>query len=184
MKRELSIIESILFVSGDKVETKKIAKIIEASEKDTEKLIEYLRAQYDDEKKGIRIIKIADGYQMTTCKENFDFLTEISKETSKTKFTQAILETLSIIAYKQPITKIEIEEIRGVSCEHAITKLIERNIIEEVGRVDKPGKPILFGTTDEFLRYFGFASINELNKYREEVIDVKYNDFENEDDMQ
>jgi len=178
MKKELSILESLLFVSGDKVETKEAAKIIEKKEKDTEKLFEYLKAIYDDEKRGLRIIKVDKGYQMTTAKENFDFLAKLNSSDKKMRYTQAVLETLAIIAYKQPITKAEIAEIRGVNSDTLINKLIERNIIEEVGRLERIGRPLLLGTTDDFLRFFGFSNLEELNKYREDVIEEKYKDEE------
>ena len=99
---------------------------------------------------------------MCTAPEVYEYLIRIAKQPKKYVLTEVLMETLSIIAYKQPVTKSEIEKIRGVSCDHAVSKLVEKKLVCEVGRLDAPGKPILFGTTEDFLRYFGFKSVSEL----------------------
>ena len=135
----------------------------------------YILAEYETEKRGIRIVEIDNAYQMCTAAECFEFIRNMYKSPKRQGMTQALLETLAIIAYKQPITKAQIEEIRGVSADHAVNKLLEKNLICETGRLNVPGKPILFGTTNEFLRYFGFKSTNELPPLQEEqntIIDV------------
>ena len=113
---------------------------------------------------------------MCTNPELYEYLIKIAKQPKKIVLTDVVLETLSIIAYKQPITRIELEKIRGVKCDHAVNKLIEFNLVKEVGRLDAPGRPLLFGTTEEFLRRFGVSSLEELP----EVNPVKMEDFKAE----
>ena len=111
---------------------------------------------------GMNIIELDGAYQMCTKPQMYEYLIRIAKQPKKRVLTDVLLETLSIIAYKQPVTKAEIEKIRGVSSEHAISKLVEYNLVQELGRLDAPGRPLLFGTTEEFLRSFGVSSIDEL----------------------
>ena len=156
------IIEAVLFVMGDSVELSKIASAIEHDEDTTRKIIHRMMDKYESEDRGIRIIELEDAFQMCTKKEMYEYLIQIAKQPRRYVLTDVVLETLSIIAYKQPITKIEIERIRGVKSDHAVNKLIEYNLVAEVGRLDTPGRPILFGTTEEFLRRFGVQSVDEL----------------------
>jgi len=121
-----------------------------------------LRAGWEKEHRGVNLISLEDSWQMCTRSEFYDYLIRIAKAPKKYTLTDTLLETLSIIAYKQPITKAEIEKIRGVSCDHAVNKLVEYNLVCELGRLDAPGRPLLFGTTEEFLRSFGVQSIDEL----------------------
>ena len=107
-------------------------------------------------------MKLDDSYQMCTSPDIYEYLIKIAKQPKKYVLTEVLLETLSIIAYKQPVTKSEIEKIRGVSCGHAVNKLVEYNLVTELGRLDAPGRPMLFGTTEDFLRSFGVSSIEEL----------------------
>ena len=118
--------------------------------------------KYKNEDRGIRIIELEDSYQMCTKTEMYEYLIKIAKQPKKYVLTDVQLETLSIIAYKQPVTKAEIEKIRGVSSDHAVSKLVEYNLVCELGRLDAPGRPLLFGTTEEFLRSFGVHSVDEL----------------------
>lgn len=157
-----SVIEALLFVSGEAVPLSTIAQTVELDKATTKAIIKTLAEKYEKEKRGIRIIEIENGYQMCTAAECFEFIRNMYKSPKRQGMTQALLETLAIIAYKQPITKAQIEEIRGVSADHAVNKLLEKNLICETGRLDTAGKPILFGTTNEFLRYFGFKSTSEL----------------------
>lgn len=157
-----AIIESILFTMGESVEVSRIAKVIEQDTETTRKIIRNMMDQYEEEGRGIRIIELEDSFQMCTKKEMYEYLIRIAKQPKRYVLTDVVLETLSIIAYKQPITKIEIERIRGVKSDHAVNKLIEYNLVAEVGRMDTPGRPILFGTTEEFLRRFSVQSVDEL----------------------
>lgn len=157
-----AIIEGILFTMGDSVELGKIAKALEV---DTDKVVECLdnmMARYEQENRGIRLLKLDDSYQMCTSPNIYEYLIKIAKQPKKYVLTDVLLETLSIIAYKQPVTKSEIEKIRGVSCGHSVNKLVEYNLVTELGRLDAPGRPMLFGTTEDFLRSFGVSSIEEL----------------------
>ena len=157
-----AIIESILFTMGESVELSKIAAAIELDKQETKRLLGELIADYEQAGRGITIIELEDAYQMCTRPEMYEYLIRIARQPKHRALTDVLLETLSIIAYKQPITRVEIEKIRGVSCDHAVNKLLEYNLIQELGRLDAPGKPLLFGTTEEFLRSFGVHSIDEL----------------------
>lgn len=158
-----AIIEAILFTMGESVELDKIASAIELDKKETKKLIEELQKEYRNSQNiGMNIIELDGAYQMCTKPEMYEYLIRIAKQPKKRVLTDVLLETLSIIAYKQPVTRAEIEKIRGVSSEHAVSKLIEYNLVQELGRLDAPGRPLLFGTTEEFLRSFGVQSVDEL----------------------
>ena len=162
IKKIESIIEAILFTMGDSVEASRIAKVIEQDTATTKKIIRNMMMRYEEEDRGIRILELEDSYQMCTKKEMYEYLIQIAKQPRRYHLTDVVLETLSIIAYKQPVTRLEIEKIRGVKSDHAVNKLIEYDLIAEVGRLDAPGRPILFGTTEEFLRSFGVHSVDEL----------------------
>ena len=156
-------IEAILFTMGESVELGRIADAIQLSEKETKKLIDELKKEYAGSASiGMNIIELDGAYQMCTKPQMYEYLIRIAKQPKKRVLTDVLLETLSIIAYKQPVTKAEIEKIRGVSSEHAVSKLVEYNLVQELGRLDAPGRPLLFGTTEEFLRSFGVQSIDEL----------------------
>jgi segregation and condensation protein B len=157
-----AIIEAILFTMGESVELEKIADAIELDKKETRKIIENLQNRYEEESRGVRIIELDGAYQMCTKPEMYEYLIRIAKQPKKRVLTDVLLETLSIIAYKQPVTRAEIEKIRGVSSDHAVSKLVEYGLVRELGRLDAPGRPLLFGTTEEFLRSFGVQSVDEL----------------------
>ena len=161
-KRLSGAIEASLFAMGDSVELKKLAQAIEQDEDTTKALIRQMMERYQKEDRGICIMELESSYQMCTKKELYEYLVRIAKQPKKQVLTDVLLETLSIIAYKQPITKLEIEKIRGVKSDHAVSKLVEYDLVEEVGRLDAPGKPLLFGTTEEFLRRFSVHSLEEL----------------------
>ena len=161
-KKYEAVIEAILFTMGESVELEKIAAALELDKKETKEIIERMMRHYEDDSIGIQIIELDGAYQMCTKSEMYEYLIRVAKQPKKHALTDVLLETLSIIAYKQPITKVEIEKIRGVSCDHAVNKLVEYNLVCELGRLDAPGRPLLFGTTEEFLRSFGVQSIDEL----------------------
>ena len=162
IKKLQGVIEAILFTMGESAELERIAAAIEHDEETTRKLINGLMDQYAEEGRGIRIIELDRSYQMCTKKEMYEYLIRIAKQPKRYVLTDVLLETLSIIAYKQPVTKLEIEKIRGVKSDHAVNKLVEYGLVEEVGRLDAPGRPLLFGTTEEFLRRFSVQSLDEL----------------------
>lgn len=176
IQRLEAAIEAILFTMGESVELKRIAAALNHDEETTKKIIHNLMDKYDEECRGIKIIQVEGAYQMCTKPEYFEFLIKITSQPKNYTLTDVQLETLSIIAYKQPITRIELEKIRGVKCDHAVNKLIEYNLVNEVGRLDAPGRPLLFGTTEEFLRQFGLKSIDDLPSVNIEKIE----DFKSE----
>ncbi len=156
------VIEAILFAVGDSVELSKIAAAIGHDEDTTRKIIHRMMDKYAAEERGVRIMELENSFQMCTKKEMYEYLIRIAKQPKKYVLTDVLLETLSIIAYKQPVTKLEVEKIRGVKSDHAVNKLVEYNLVCEVGRMEAPGRPLLFGTTEEFLRRFSIQSIDEL----------------------
>lgn len=159
---KMAVLESILFAMGESVEVSRLAQVIEETPKKTKKLLLELQAIYENEKRGVTLVELGDCFQMCTRPEMYEYLVKIAKVPRKYTLTDTVLETLSIVAYKQPVTRIEIEKIRGVSCDHAINRLLEFDLIKEVGRLDAPGRPLLFGTTEQFLRSFGVKSLEEL----------------------
>ena len=161
-KKYEAVVEAILFTMGESVELERIAKTLELDTEQTKKIIERLMKRYEKENVGVKIMELDGSYQMCTKGEMYEYLIRIAKQPKKHVLTDVLLETLSIIAYKQPITKAEIEKIRGVSSDHAVNKLVEYGLVCELGRLDAPGRPLLFGTTEEFLRSFGVQSIDEL----------------------
>lgn len=158
----MAAVEAILFTMGESVEISKISEAIGRSEKDTRIIIEALIEKYDCADCGLKIVELENAFQMCTKGSTYDYLIKVASQPKKQVLTDVLLETLSIIAYKQPITRAEIENIRGVKCDHAVNKLIEYNLVMELGRLEAPGRPLLFGTTEEFLRKFGVTSISEL----------------------
>ena len=174
LKRLEAMIEAILFTMGEAVELDRIAAAIEQDEKTVRKIIRNMMDRYEDESRGIKIIEINDSFQMCTKASMYEALIQIAHVPKKHMLTDILLETLSIIAYKQPITKQEIENIRGVKSDHAVNKLVEYNLVCEVGRMDAPGRPILFGTTEDFLRNFGLTTLGDLPAVSaEKVADFK-----------
>ena len=162
IEKMYAVIEAVLFTMGESVETAKLAAAIEQDVSTTVKLIHNLMDRYEAEDRGIKIIELGDSFQLCTKPETYEYLIKVAAQPKKQVLTDVLLETLSIIAYKQPITKQEIEGIRGVSCDHAVNKLVEYGLVDEVGRLDAPGRPILFGTTESFLRSFGVRNVDEL----------------------
>lgn len=157
-----AVIEAVLFTMGESVETSKLAIAIEQDVNTTRKLIRNMMDRYNDESRGIKIIELEDSFQMCTKAQYYEQLIKVASQPKRHVLSEAALETLSIVAYKQPVTRIEIEQIRGVKCDYAVNKLLEYNLIQELGRLDAPGRPILFGTTEEFLRAFGLSSVEDL----------------------
>jgi segregation and condensation protein B len=175
-----NIVEGILFAMGGTVEPSKMAKALEVDDKQIIEAVEALKKEYEEQKRGITITALDGAYQMCTSPDIYEYLIRIAKQPKKYVLTDVLLETLSIIAYKQPITKSEIEKIRGVSCDFAVSKLVEFGLCTELGRLDAPGRPMLFGTTEEFLRSFGVSSIDELPELSQSQIEEFKMEAENE----
>ena len=157
-----AVIEAVLFTMGDSVETAKLALAIEQDKDTTRRLVHNMMDKYEADGRGIKIIELEDSFQLCTKAEFYENLIKVAAEPKRHVLSDSALETLSIIAYKQPVTKLEIEQIRGVKSDYSVNKLIEYNLITELGRLDAPGRPILFGTTEDFLRSFGLTSVEEL----------------------
>ena len=162
VKKIQSIIESMLFAAGRMVSIEEIELALEVSKVDLEKILEKMQEEYKEEKRGIELIKLNNGYQLCSKKENYEYIYQIIDKRNKPKLSNAALETLSIIAYNPKISRAEIEAIRGVSVDATIYKLLEYGLIEEAGKLDLPGKPMSYKTSDEFLRLFGYSSLDEL----------------------
>ncbi|GFI23371.1 segregation and condensation protein B [Lachnospiraceae bacterium] len=167
----MAVIEAVLFAMGESVELSRLNHILEVSVQEIRTVIAQMNENYKKEYRGIHIVEFEDAVQLCTKPELYEYLIKVAKAPRKYVLSDTLLETLSIIAYKQPVTRIEIEKIRGVSSEHAINKLLELNLIQELGRLDAPGRPLLFGTTEEFLRTFGVNSIIDLPIIKPEQIE-------------
>lgn len=163
-KRQEAVLEAVLFTMGDSVELKKLAEVVEEDEETTRKILYDMRKKMQEINRGVEIVELNDAFQLCTKKEMYEYLIKITKAPQKQVLTDACLETLSIIAYKQPITRVEIEKIRGVNSDRSINRLVEYDLVTELGRMDAPGRPLLFGTTEEFLRRFGINSLDALPK--------------------
>ena len=189
-----SIIEAILFSAGTVVETTKLMSIFELSNEDIDNIMQNMKNEFEEQNRGIEIIKVNEGYQLCSKKEYYDYIYPIFDNRAKPTLSAAALETLSIIAYNPKITRSEVEQIRGVNSDGTIYKLLEYNLIEEVGRLDAPGRPTIYSTTNEFLKMFGISNLEELPelpKYKideneqiviDEVIDKDNNEKEKIDD--
>lgn len=166
-----SILESLLFAAGDEgLSLKQIVEVLEIEEPIAISKIEILRQEYDqDPNRGVTIVELAGTFQLATKKENADYLKRLVDSPSTATLSQASLETLAIVAYKQPITRTEIEEIRGVKTERPLQTLMSKVLIKEVGRAEGAGRAYLYGTTKEFLDYFGLRSLDELPPLPEKV---------------
>ena len=176
MRQKQAMIEAILFSMGESVSKKQLMTALDIPEDLFFYLIDQLKRKYNRKDSGIRLLELDGSYQLCTRPEYYDQLIKIVNQPKKPKLTDVMMETLSIIAYKQPVTKQEIEAIRGVKCDHPVNKLLEYNLIREAGRLDAVGRPILFRTTEEFLRCFGVESIKELP----EIGQDKVEDFKQE----
>lgn len=171
-----AVVEAVLFTMGKSVELRQLAIATGQSEEETRQAVERLKARYDKEERGMEIIELEDSYQMCTRTGFYENLIRVAASPKKQVLSEVVLETLSIIAYKQPVTKMEIEKIRGVKSDHAVNRLVEYNLVQEVGRLDAPGHPALFATTEEFLRRFGIGStenLPDMDPVREEEIRVE-----------
>lgn len=162
IEKAKAIIEAILFACGREVEIKELMSALELSEENTIAIIESMKQDYEKQNRGIEIIKIQNSYQLTTKREFYEYIYPIFDKRGKPNLSNAAIETLSIIAYNPNITRAEIEAIRGVNSDGTMYKLLEYNLIENVGKADAPGKPAMYCVTNEFLKMFGITSLDEL----------------------
>ncbi len=162
MDKQKAIIEAILFAAGRDIKINELMSILEISSDEVISIVNSMQDEYKNSNRGIEIIKVEDGYQLTTKKEMYEYLYPIFDKRSKPNLSSASLETLAIIAYNPKITRAEIEAIRGVNSDGTIYKLLEYNLIENVGKADLPGRPTMYATTQNFLKMFGLKSLAEL----------------------
>lgn len=155
-------IEAILFAAGERIEISRLAMVLEADPKDVEKATDALADQMAFDRRGIRILKLEKGYQMVSSGEMADYITAALETRKPPKLSASQLEALTIIAYYQPATKAMVEQIRGVDSSYSIGALLNKKLIEDAGRLNVPGRPILYRTTPNFLRTFGLSSLDEL----------------------
>ena len=165
------IIEGILFAMGDAVDIGRLADVLGESKKNTCVIVKEMEEEFEQQNRGIMISWFEDSVQLATRPDIYEHLIAITGSAPTLRLTDTVLETLSIIAYKQPVTRVEVEKVRGVSCDHAINKLLEYDLICELGRLDAPGRPLLFGTTEQFLRSFGVGSIDELPEMNPDTVE-------------
>lgn len=158
----ISALESILFVWSDEITLKKLSEILGISLKETRELVEILSKDYEERNLGMRIINFEDKVQMIANVDNYEYIEKLGKASKSKGLSKSTLETLALVAYKQPITKSTIDKVRGVKSDKAIQNLLEKNLIFESGRLDGPGKPILYSTTTEFLKIFDLKTIEDL----------------------
>ena len=182
MEREKTeaAIEAILFAMGNAVSVDKIAAAIGHDTETTRKLVHQMMDQYNSRPGGLEIIELEDSFQLCTRKEYYDTLIKVAKQPKKYVLTDVQLEVLSIIAYKQPVTRQEVEKIRGVNSDHALNRLVEYGLVGEAGRLDAPGRPILFGTTEEFLRNFGVRTAEDLPSIQPDLVEEMKSEAEEE----
>lgn len=164
MEREelIQAIEALLFVSGKPVDIKVLAEVTKTSNAEVKEAAEELKQILIDRKSGVQLIEINSGYQLATVEKFYPQICELMDNRPKPSLSQAALEVLAIVAYNPKVTRAEMERIRGVSSDSAMNKLIEYNLIEEAGRLDAPGRPVMYKTTDEFLRLFGYSSLEDM----------------------
>ena len=173
-------IEAVLFAMGDAVDVEKIATAIGHDKDTTRKLVHQMMDRYNSREGGMEIIELENAFQLATRREYYDALIKVAKQPKRYVLTDVQLEVLSIVAYKQPVTRQEVEKIRGVNSDHALNRLVEYNLVGEAGRLDAPGKPIVFGTTEEFLSNFGVRSAEELPAIQPELVEEMKSEAEEE----
>ncbi len=160
--RQKAAIEALLFTMGSSVKLKALAETLELDEQETLEIIKALQKDYEDEGRGLRIIELDNAFQMCSKPEYYDLIVQLTKKKRNFQLTDTMVEVLAIIAYKQPVTRAMVEAVRGVNSDHSINRLIEYGLVQEAGRLDAPGRPVLFGTTEEFLRTFGVKNKDDL----------------------
>lgn len=165
-----AIVEGLLFVSGsDGLTSKQMAAITELDEKTVEHILNELKYEYENAARGVQMLESEKHYYLASKPEHSDYYRKLRTNAHTSKLTQASLETLAIVAYNQPITRTEVEEIRGVKSDRPIQTILSRGLIEEVGRKNAIGRPMMFGTTIDFLTYFGLRSIDELPPLNDQI---------------
>ena len=162
LKERVGIVEAILFVTGDAVEKQEIRRALDLTEEELEETLDALESGYDFDRRGLRLLRFGAHVQLATRPDYAPYVEKLLQPVQKQSLSQAVMETLAVIAYRQPVTKGEIEQVRGVKCDYSVQSLVTKGLIAEVGRKETLGRPILYGTTDAFLRHFCISSVAEL----------------------
>ncbi len=170
-KEAYGTIEAILFAVGNSVEIETIATALDASKEEVLEYIDDMQTEYAKKNRGIQIVRLENSVQLRTKDDYYDALIKVTNVPKKQTLSDSAYEVLSIVAYKQPVTRMDVEKVRGVNSDHIINRLVELSLIEEKGRLNAPGKPIVFGTTEQFLRSFGVASLEELPEMSNDMIE-------------
>jgi segregation and condensation protein B len=182
-KELYNAIEALLFVAGDPVSISRLAEALYIPVEDLIDFMPKMMDAYNFERRGIKLIKLEDSYQLTTRGEYFDAVVRMVTHKQKQALSPATLEVLSIISYNQPITKAAIEKVRGVDSSHSIARLLERELIEQKGRLNAPGRPVLYGTTEEFLRCFGLQSLEDMPVLEDDLVNMSFDGDEPMDNV-
>ncbi len=178
------VIEALLFTMGEPISADALSLVTGLDRNDVREAVKNLMTRLKFEGRGLRVIELDGSYQMCTAPEMYDYIIQLTHQPKKQVLTGVMLETLAIVAYKQPVTRAEIEQIRGVSCSHVINKLLECGLIMESGRLNAPGRPILFSTTEDFLRTFGVSSVSELPEVAPDMMETIREEAETETGIQ
>ena len=182
LKERVGIVEAILFVTGDAVEKSEIRRALDISDAELEETLDALESGYDFDRRGLRLLRFGAHVQLATRPDYAPYVEKLLQPVQKQSLSQAVMETLAVIAYRQPVTKGEIEQVRGVKCDYSVQSLLTKGLIAEVGRKETLGRPILYGTTDAFLRHFCISSVSELPEIDFSKLAAKLNHGgENED---
>ena len=180
LREQEAVVEAVLFTMGRSVEIRQLAAALETGEPEAEAAAERLKARYEESVCGMQVLRLENSYQMCTRTGYYENLIRVAAAPKKQVLSDVVLETLAIIAYKQPVTRQEVEKIRGVNSDHALNRLVEYGLVGEAGRLDAPGRPILFGTTEEFLRNFGVRSTEELPSIQPDLMEEMKSEAEEE----
>ena len=170
------VIEAILFVAGEPVNVKDVQRALDVTEDETRQAIDALDSDYSFHRRGITLKRFGEHIQLSTRAEYAPYVERLLQPIQKQSLSQSALETLAIVAYRQPVTKLEMEAVRGVKCDYSVQSLVNKGLIEEVGRKEALGRPILYGTTDKFLSHFGLRTLDDLPKPPEENTEAEEED--------
>lgn len=161
-EKTLSALEAVLFASGEPISTDRLSKVFEIEPNEIDELLNELKKKYEKTKSGLTVLKLENTYQLATVKEHAEYIKRAFDIKRRTPLSPAALEVLAVIAYNQPVTRAFIEQVRGVDCSGVVSTLIEKELIEERGRLELPGRPLLYGTTKNFLRCFSLSDLSDL----------------------
>lgn len=176
LTEQISAVEAVLFASGEPVAVQALIEMLGVTAQEFEPVLQGLALRYDEDR-GVRLMRFDDSLQLCTRPQYMDLIEKVLQPVRKQTLTQAALETLAVVAYRQPVTRMEIEQIRGVQCDHAVATLLHHGLIAEVGRKESIGRPILYGTTEKFLQHFALTSLEALPRLAQVKVDEELTDF-------